>query len=377
MSDVVIVEPAIAPCIAELRSVYSQLREADAQVVKADRRAEEAERLRKKHREVQARLRVELGRALAEVRKQWPARGPKAKGWGEFLAREGIAERTAREYMQLAGFVDEVSATDGDVAEIPTRRDIGIDRRLRVTDETPDRWNPDDVDEPSALTSSSGTNARAGGRGKPQWLMRALVTDYTRPGDLVCDPLAGFGSTLVAAESLGRRAIGSELDAETALASGLGMIHVGDYRIALIDAGDVDAIITDPPYGARTHEATMDFGARLDGSPTEGLGPKYSAWSRDDVFEFVRHWSPRTRGWMVALTDHNLIPAWQDAYEDCARYAFAPVVCVLRGMTVRLRGDGPSSWAIYAMVARPRALANWGTLPGAYVGTRENAEVEP
>jgi site-specific DNA-methyltransferase (adenine-specific) len=36
-------------------------------------------------------------------------------------------------------------------------------------------------------------------------------------------------------------------------------------------------------------------------------------------------------------------------------------------MTVRLSGDGPSSWAIYLNVARPPALARWGTLDGAYV----------
>ena len=51
--------------------------------------------------------------------------------------------------------------------------------------------------------------------GKPAALMRALVRDYTRPGDLVCDPCAGGGTTLLAAVQEGRRAIGSELDPET------------------------------------------------------------------------------------------------------------------------------------------------------------------
>ena len=51
--------------------------------------------------------------------------------------------------------------------------------------------------------------------GKPAALMRALVNDYTRPGDLVVDPCAGGGTTLLAAVQCGRRAIGSELDPET------------------------------------------------------------------------------------------------------------------------------------------------------------------
>jgi site-specific DNA-methyltransferase (adenine-specific) len=51
--------------------------------------------------------------------------------------------------------------------------------------------------------------------GKPLSLMRALVRDYTRPNDLVCDPCAGGGTTLLAAAMEGRRAIGAEMDPAT------------------------------------------------------------------------------------------------------------------------------------------------------------------
>lgn len=51
--------------------------------------------------------------------------------------------------------------------------------------------------------------------GKPIPLMRAFVRDYSRPGDLVCDPCAGGATTLIAAALEGRRAIGAELDPET------------------------------------------------------------------------------------------------------------------------------------------------------------------
>lgn len=46
--------------------------------------------------------------------------------------------------------------------------------------------------------------------GKPEDLMRQIVRDYSRPGDLVCDPCAGGGTTLLAAAIEGRRAIGAE-----------------------------------------------------------------------------------------------------------------------------------------------------------------------
>lgn len=60
----------------------------------------------------------------------------------------------------------------------------------------------------------AGGSERGGGRGKPAWLMRALVRDYTKPGDLVCDPFAGWGPTLAAAIGNGRRAIGAEVDGD-------------------------------------------------------------------------------------------------------------------------------------------------------------------
>jgi len=48
--------------------------------------------------------------------------------------------------------------------------------------------------------------------GKPEGLMRCLVSDYSREGDLVLDPFMGSGTTLVAAKNLGRRAIGIEIE---------------------------------------------------------------------------------------------------------------------------------------------------------------------
>jgi len=46
--------------------------------------------------------------------------------------------------------------------------------------------------------------------GKPLWLMRALVRDYTRPGDLVCDPCGGAMTTGLACILEGRRFLGGD-----------------------------------------------------------------------------------------------------------------------------------------------------------------------
>lgn len=58
----------------------------------------------------------------------------------------------------------------------------------------------------------SGQRSKLVTGGKPLWLMRAVVRDYSRSGDVVLDPCAGGGTTLLAAVMEGRRAIGSECD---------------------------------------------------------------------------------------------------------------------------------------------------------------------
>ena len=142
-------------------------------------------------------------------------------------------------------------------------------------------------------------------------------------------------------------------------------LRLGRWQSVLADV-ECDALICDPPYSRKVHQ-----GNRSGANPSDAYGRdqiNYAEWCAQDVAEFVGSWAPRTRGWMLALTSSDLIPAWIDAYEDAGRLAFQPLPCVMPGMTCRLTGDGPSSWAVYAMVARPRthAMARWGTLDGAY-----------
>jgi len=47
---------------------------------------------------------------------------------------------------------------------------------------------------------------------KPQALLRHMIDASSRPGDLILDPFAGSGSTLIAARDAGRRAVGIEMD---------------------------------------------------------------------------------------------------------------------------------------------------------------------
>jgi DNA modification methylase len=139
----------------------------------------------------------------------------------------------------------------------------------------------------TAYPSELGHRARrAHGANKPPRLMARLIEFFTRTGDLVLDPFAGVGGTLLgAAISRGpRRALGIELDPRWAAVfgevvrelsaerdglgpeladlgtadpggprpfdtSGLDM-RVGDALAVLptLDPGSVDFVATDPPY---------------------------------------------------------------------------------------------------------------------------------
>ncbi|MEJ3741824.1 DNA methyltransferase [Actinomycetes bacterium KLBMP 9797] len=102
-------------------------------------------------------------------------------------------------------------------------------------------------------------------------LATALIHDYTRPGDVVFDPLAGIGTTLVEAVHAGRNGFGIEYEpgwvalarANIALARAQG--GHGRARIVRGDAtqlprgvpaelrGQISLVLTSPPYGRTMH----------------------------------------------------------------------------------------------------------------------------
>lgn len=88
-------------------------------------------------RQVQQRRRLDLGRMLIEAKA-----GVKHGGWLPYLEKLGIAERTARVWMQEAGYLDGKSAADSDAADLNPRVAAGIDKRPRKRDEEPDPEPP-------------------------------------------------------------------------------------------------------------------------------------------------------------------------------------------------------------------------------------------
>ena len=85
-------------------------------------------------------------------------------------------------------------------------------------------------------------------------LAESIIGHASRPGDLVLDPFAGYGTTIRVAERMRRRAIGVELVPEhlefaRRRTAGRARLILGDARqlSRLVDE-PVDLVLTSPPY---------------------------------------------------------------------------------------------------------------------------------
>lgn len=123
-------------------------------------------------------------------------------------------------------------------------------------------------------------------------IARTAIAAYTKPGDLVVDPMCGIGTTLVEATHLGRDAIGVEYEpawadlaranlahAREQGATGTGEVIVGDARHlpALLDPaahGLVALVLTSPPYGPSVH-------GQVTARPGAGVAKSHWQYSTD------------------------------------------------------------------------------------------------
>ncbi len=108
------------------------------------------------------------------------------------------------------------------------------------------------------------------GKMLPALAAHAIAT-YTRPGELVLDPMCGIGTTLVEATHAGRDAVGIEYEPRWGFlaarnlrhathqgATGHGTVLIGDSRhiapaLETELAGRVALLLTSPPYGRTVH----------------------------------------------------------------------------------------------------------------------------
>jgi SAM-dependent methyltransferase len=180
-------------------------------------------------------------------------------------------------------------------------------------------------------------------------IARAAITDYTAPGDYVCDPMCGIGTTLVEAVHLGRDAIGIEYEpawvdlaranlahSRSQGATGEGEVVRGDARHlgAHLDPalrGLIALVLTSPPYGPSVH-------GQVRTAPGQGVHKANYRYSTDPAN--LAH---------VGLG--RLLDAMRAVLGECARWLRPDGVVA---MTVR------PWWSAGELVDLPGALARVG-----------------
>lgn len=216
-------------------------------------------------------------------------------------------------------------------------------------------------------------------------LAREAISRYTRPGELVLDPMCGIGTTLVEAAHLGRQAIGVELEPRWAKLAAANIRHAEDQGAAgsaIALQGDARRlgrdllneyrdrcalILTSPPYGPSTHghvrkhpERVVKLNDRYSRNP-ENLahlparsGPRTRRPAFDEVLGEIlagcaRMLHPgqgrlvltirpyREQGALVDLPGQLLTLAEQHGLRFCSREV--ALLCGLRGSGLALRAS--------------------------------------
>jgi modification methylase len=138
-------------------------------------------------------------------------------------------------------------------------------------------------------------------------LAREAIRRYSRPGDVVLDPMCGIGTTLVEAIHLDRRALGIELEPRWAALAAANILHAeaqGATGTAIAMRGDArrlgagllgqyrnrcTLILTSPPYGPSTHGHVRKHADRV-----EKLNDRYSN-NPDNLAHLPARQGPRSR----------------------------------------------------------------------------------
>ena len=117
-----------------------------------------------------------------------------------------------------------------------------------------------------------------------------FISQFSKPGDVVFDPFAGYGTTLYAAEKLGRRPLGVEFVPERAeyikanLKNPDGIVCGSSLKLDKINLPEIDFSLTSPPYMQKVNHPEYPFAGYL------VTGQNYNDYLRDiaDVYRQIK-----------------------------------------------------------------------------------------
>lgn len=144
----------------------------------------------------------------------------------------------------------------------------------------------------------------------------------------------------------------------------------------------VDHSILDSPYGERTHAKRWSGAGgdrRIRGYATPKSNPvTFQHWTPEDVRLASRQLVRVTRGWIVAFSDEDLLPAWKRSLVDAGAERRVTCIWTKPNGTPQFHGDGPAQPGEYIVTAwcgERGSTWNGGGKRGHYDVTIETAEL--
>lgn len=144
-------------------------------------------------------------------------------------------------------------------------------------------------------------------------------------------------------------------------------LYLGDCFELIPKLGEVQAVITDPPFSSRTHDRHNAAVKNLGTKRADRNILNYQHWEIEQVKQFSLLCNKVCFGWIAVITDDILAHRYKRAMEKLGRVTFPSLPFYDPGRSCRLHGDGPSSWTDWIIVSRTKAQNKWGTLPGGYI----------
>jgi len=158
----------------------------------------------------------------------------------------------------------------------------------------------------------------------PAFIIYNLVQRYTKPGDLVVDPMAGSGTTIDVCEEEGRKAVGYDVNPQHP------KVKYNDSRKMPLDNNSVDMVFIDSPYGDNVNYSNdpADIGK------ISAEDPKFYEELEKTAKEIYRILKPgKVIGWLIGdqWVKRKFTPVGFKIYNMLENY-FEPIdiICVAR-----------------------------------------------
>jgi DNA modification methylase len=160
----------------------------------------------------------------------------------------------------------------------------------------------------------------------PAFIIWNMVQRYTKPGDLVVDPMAGSGTTIDVCEEEGRRVIGYDINPQHP------KVIKNDSRKIPLEDNSVDMVFIDPPYGDNVNysDDPADIGK------ISAEDPKFYEELEKVAREIYRILKPgKVMGWLIGdqWVKRKFTPVGFKIYQMLTeKVGFEPIdiICVVR-----------------------------------------------